>query len=427
MIRSFAGFLFLLVLAACSTPGPVTQISLMEPPALYRDSALNPFPATLPVDRDIPYATQRVPSDRPGESYGDAPNNILRVGHAQVSIGTKANPEAGSVSTRSRAAREAPLFVTVDTIEEQGPLTATRHVAVDPRVFPSDAAAVDTAYAARLNRQLAAAPGNDLVIYVHGVRSDFENPILAASELQHFSGYRNVFAAYSWPASQRLLTYFQDTEDSIASSFLFRRYVRFLANQTNAERIHIVAHSAGTRVVMDAIGQFALQYSRASDATIQSELNLGHVILIGSDADPRRIGGYLIDGADRVVDGLTIYTSSTDRALNLSNLVFGGRERLGQTIVGPVPVYAQQFLAEFEKLDIIDVSAAEQSNSANGHGYLRGSPWVSSDILTIVNFDLSPAERGLVPDADGLGWVFPKSYPERLQSAIRQRNPELVQ
>ncbi len=413
------------LLAACGSPGSITQIDLMEPPAVYGSGDIDPFPARLPPDRDIPYATQRVPARDEGKVYSDRPSTILRVGHADVGIGPEDDPGQGTSSLASKTNRETPLVVDVQDVYETGPLTASRHAAADPRLFPRGTESVDRAFANRLNRQLAATSGKDIVIYVHGVRSNFESPILAASELQHFSGYRNVFFAFSWPASTGLLTYFQDTEDSADSVFQFRRLISYLASETDARRIHVIAHSAGTRLVSEAMGQFALEYSRLSKAQIRRELKLGHVILIGSDASPLRVGGYLIDGADRVVETFTIYTSGQDRALTLSSFVLGSRNRLGQTTQN-LPQHVRDFLSGFDNLHIVDVTAAERSNTGNGHGYLRGSPWVSSDILATVNFDMSPRARGLVRSPDGTRWRFPADYPERLQQSIRKTRPDLV-
>ena len=40
---------------------------------------------------------------------------------------------------------------------------------------------------------------------------------------------------------------------------------------------------------------------------------------------------------------------------------------------------------------MIDVSDAEGSDSDDGHGYFRSSPWASSDILMMLMYDLTPA------------------------------------
>ncbi|MEM7711510.1 MAG: alpha/beta hydrolase, partial [Pseudomonadota bacterium] len=397
----------MLLLAACESPNSVTRIGLMEPPVVYASGQIDPFPATLPPDRDIPYATQRSPSG-PGDdrTYADRPSTILRVGHAEVAIGAEDGQAVDTTTLLPREERAVPLVVDIDRIREAGPLAASRHPAADPALFPEGTEGVDAAFADRVNRQITAAEGDDIVIYVHGTRADFENPVLAAAELQHFSGYRNVFLAYAWPANTGFLTYFQDTEDSENAAFQFRRFIRFLAAETTARRIHVIAHSAGTRMVSEALGQFGLEYATASPARIRDELALGQVILIGSDADPSRVGSQLIEGANRIVERLMIYASGRDRALNVSTLLFGERNRLGQTTTERLPDYVETFLNNLGNMTIIDVTDAERSNVANGHGYLRGSPWVSSDILAAVNFDLDPAARGLVRRSDGLRWSF---------------------
>jgi len=414
-------------LGACGPPpSAVTTIPLMEPPVLYAAGRVDPFPEMLPSDRAIAYATQRAPAALDQTGYGDTPTVFLRVGHVDVAIGPARTVPLAMASILPRAERPDSLFVDIAAVREAGPLRATRHGAVDPAEFPVAAPGADAAFANRLNAQLDASPGGDLVIYVHGVRSDFANPVLAAAELQHFSGYRQVFTAYSWPASQALFAYFQDTEDATQSAFLFRRYVQYLAQNTKARRIHIVAHSAGTRLVVDALGQIALQYAQARPGQVRRDMRIGKVVLIGSDVSPNRFGGYLLEGVTGVMERLTIYTSSRDQALSLSNLVFGRRARLGQTASGPLPPHIRSFLASFDNLSLIDVTDAESANVANGHGYLRGSPWVSSDILASLNFDLSPQARGLARSLDGTRWLSPSDYPQRLRDAVVRAAPHLA-
>ncbi|WP_179380911.1 alpha/beta hydrolase [Jannaschia marina] len=399
-LRIFAAFV---LLAGCAPPSGISSVPLMEPPVLFEDG--NIVTAT-PVDRAVPYATQREPGGSGIErAYVDVPSTILRAGFAEVAIGPRTDGPA------------AEPIVAIGDVAEVGPLTASRQPAADPQLFANAGPEIDRVFAARLDRQLAERSGEDIVIYVHGTRADFANPVLAAAELQHVSGYRNLFVAYAWPANTGLLTYFQDTEDSTNSAFQFRRFLRFLADETAARRIHIIAHSAGTRMVSEAIGVFALEHRNSTRAQIAQELRLGQVMLIGSDADPIRVGGYLIDGIDRVVDDLTIYASGRDCALRISNIVFGERNRLGQTTRGPLPPYVQRFIGSFDNVHLIDVTDAERSNFANGHGYLRGSPWVSSDILAAVTLGLGPAERGLVRvQGTVVRWSFPEDYAAQLRA-----------
>jgi hypothetical protein len=57
---------------------------------------------------------------------------------------------------------------------------------------------------------------------------------------------------------------------------------------------------------------------------------------------------------------------------------------------------------------------------------LRGSPWVSSDVLLTLLYDLEPEKRGLVRVPDSPVWVFPDDYIARLRRALVEVDPSLA-
>ena len=80
---------------------------------------------------------------------------------------------------------------------------------------------------------------------------------------------------------------------------------------------------------------------------------------------------------------------------------------------------AAEYLRNHPRVSAIDVSDADSARRGNGHGYLRGSPWVSSDLLMSLTFGLPPAERGLVQKVPGIPvWTFPPDYVDRLREAL---------
>ncbi len=79
-----------------------------------------------------------------------------------------------------------------------------------------------------------------------------------------------------------------------------------------------------------------------------------------------------------------------------------------------------------DDLIVIDVSEAEQSASGNGHAYFRKSPWVSSDILTTLRYDLAPADRGLALSEELPIWTFPAYYIDKLRGVFIEVNPDLA-
>jgi hypothetical protein len=59
---------------------------------------------------------------------------------------------------------------------------------------------------------------------------------------------------------------------------------------------------------------------------------------------------------------------------------------------------------------VIDVSAADEMATDNGHAYFRKSRWVSSDIFATLLYDPGPGQRGLVRNSDSAIWSFPPDY-----------------
>jgi esterase/lipase superfamily enzyme len=270
-------------------------------------------------------------------------------------------------------------------------------------------------FARQINGQLAFSSNKDVHIYVHGYNVDFDYSTLVARELEHFLGYQGAFVAYNWAATPNRLAYFRDQETAAATRRNLRSLIEFLSENTNAERINIIGYSAGSRLAFEVTYQIAL-LNRSGGGP-----RLGNVILISSDLDRSFVGHALADGILKAVDQLSIYTSGTDAALGMSSFVFG-RDRLGQTWSkdeGDVWPELETALAELEKLEIIDVTDAEESSVGNGHSFFRTSPWASSDIFVSILTPYKAKERGLVREEGKAVWSFPQDYPERL-SAIGQ-------
>jgi esterase/lipase superfamily enzyme len=273
-------------------------------------------------------------------------------------------------------------------------------------------------FAAALDARLAAAGSKDVTIYVHGYKVDYENPVLVAGELWNFLGNEGAFIAYSWPSTRKTLAYWSDLDDALNSARGLRMLITFLSEHTDAENIHVIGYSAGTRLVARMLADLGMYSAFAGEDEIRRQLRLGHVTLVGSDIDRGILGGYVLDGALRVPKSLTLYQSSADSALSLSKLVFR-RQRAGESLIGEMATaQSNRFLSSHPRLRVIDVSNAEGALSGSGHGYLRESPWVSSDVVLSLRYDLPPQERGLTRAPGSPVWTFPDDYLERAGAAL---------
>jgi esterase/lipase superfamily enzyme len=284
-------------------------------------------------------------------------------------------------------------------------------VDIDQREVPGEE------FAAKINAKLAISKVKDVFIYLHGYKVVFENPLLVASELWHFLGYAGAFIAFSWPSTPSTLAYFSDLETAALSAGNLRIFIQYLAEKTDARRIHIIGYSAGTRVVSQALNQLALMHVEPDGGVSAKNLRIGHVILTGSDLDLHLFGSYLMDGVLDIVDNLTVYASAKDKALGMSRWVFG-RDRLGQIVSIELPEAATAFLRQNKNLVIINATDSPGADTGNGHAYFRQSPWTSSDILATLIFNFKPGERGLEQVNGGPIWTFSADYIERLREAL---------
>jgi len=418
-------------LAACAKK-PVNEIFLMPAPDVYDAGAIDPFTDFDPIET-IPYegmlyATDREPADGKGKEafYQNKRGFVLRLGVGYLQLGDTniSWEEARKISLLKNRPDNYPLKITGG--EEFGILSDSYTVFTRPADLGPEANKPAEIFAGKINEKLAKSTCKDIYIYVHGYKVVFENPLLVAAELWHFLGYDGVFIAYAWPSTPSSVAYFSDLETTSLTSYNFRIFLEYLARETKAENIHIIGYSAGTRVVINGLQQLANIYKGESKETFQKHLRIGHVILAGSDFDRQLFGSYINDGILDVPKDTTIYLSELDSALGLSKWLFN-RQRLGQMWEErQLPEGLADLLWQADDFALIDVSDVDKAGTGNGHAYFRQSPWVSSDILSTLMYDLSPEERGLFHSQEWPIWQFPKDYITKLTAKLVERNPALA-
>jgi len=408
----------LLMLAGCAS-APPDRTELMPAPAVFAAGGIDPFAGLVPEGRqlesEILFATDRDPAtpEDAARHYASRRGYLVRLGSAEISHadGRMTWQEARRLSLEPK--RRMPYRLQVGAVEELGVLPSSTSPFTDPALLAPDRDAAAAEFAAAINAKLARSNSHDIVVYVHGFKVPFENPLLVATELWHFMGYDGVMIPYSWPSTPRLLAYFSDVETTALSAHYLRQFLGYLRRHTNAERIHVLGYSAGTRLVIEAVSMLAMEGGAAA-----RDSRLGQIILVGSDSDTGLFAAALSNGVLDVTERLTVYLSGIDGALRFANRVFG-RERLGQMLNEEMPAHVREVLLGLDNLALIDVSDAESAGARNGHSYFRDSPWVSSDILATLTTGLGPAQRGLVRARPDLPiWSFPPDFIERLQRAL---------
>ncbi len=425
------GLLLLSVVITGCAGSSLHTINLMPVPAVFEDGAVNPLPEGPPPvsynDFGMLYATDRKPSDDPElwPFYLNEAGFIVRLGRARIKAGPAGADweEVRSISLDKNRTGNYPLEIL--SVQETGALPSTYSFLT--RSVPGFTGPNERGrkFAEVVNQRLAASGVKDVYVYLPGFKVVFDVPVLVASELWHFLGYRGAFIAYAWPSTPSVFAYLADLEAAVIMARKFRLFLTYLAEETQVEKIHIVGFSAGSRLVVRALSQLALLNGDATDEEIRQHVRIGNVIIVGGDISHEEFGAALADGMLRIPERTTVYASSADRALVWARRIFR-RSRLGQMWGEELPPRTADFLRANPSLEVIDVTEAAGSTTGNGHAYFRKSPWVSSDLLALLAFDIGAAERGLEKEANLLVWTFPPDFIERLRKAVLEINPQLA-
>jgi esterase/lipase superfamily enzyme len=230
-------------------------------------------------------------------------------------------------------------------------------------------------------RQLGGGPasGERLVGYIHGYNISFRRACQRAAVFQNGAGLTQRMAMFSWPSKGRSYNYTHDEADMAWSADQIEDFVSELIRQAGSGRVDLVAHSLGTRGLVDALEHLAC-------ARTWNEPPIDQLVLVAPDIDAATFR-HKVDRLHQVARRITLYASDSDKPLKLSQEVHG-YPRLGQA--GPD-------LTLLPGIETIDVSAGA-SYELSGHLYHLYHPRVMADILHLLHTGESAARRpGLEP------------------------------
>lgn len=281
---------------------------------------------------------------------------------------------------------------------------------------PEAEEAAIAAFAQAVNAGLSVSRSKDIYIFIHGFNTSFVDNMTLGAEMFHYLGRDGVFINYGWPSQDSVFDYSADKSTASASTRPFRLLLTRLANRSNVEQIHILAHSAGAPIAVEALRQLRLMHFSEPAAATRTRYKIGRLVLVAPDMDLGDFGNAVADGATAVPERTTIYISSRDKALDISAWI-GGFARLGEPLSVLTPKNIA-FLNAQEGVDIVDVFLAERMfGSWLGHSYFHDDDWVSTDVLLALGHGLLPDARGLVRDPQESVFTFPADYPAKAAAA----------
>jgi esterase/lipase superfamily enzyme len=224
-----------------------------------------------------------------------------------------------------------------------------------------------------------------LLIYTHGFFISFERGCKRASIFQDAMQLENRFLFFSWPSDGNIVTYTHDEADLFWSVDPFGDLLNDMVLRFGKGKINIAAHSLGARAVFLALLRMA--YERRGEEPL-----INQVVLLAPDIDAGIFKQHL-PLIRSVTKNITIYVSSNDQPLPLSNRVHG-HPRLGET---------GTHLDELPGVEIIDISDLNV-RYPSGHLYHLYNSAVAEDFRQLINHGKHARDRPNLRQTDEYHW-----------------------
>jgi esterase/lipase superfamily enzyme len=211
------------------------------------------------------------------------------------------------------------------------------------------------------------------VIFVHGYNVSFENAALRAAQIGFDLSVKGTMAFFSWPSQGRLQGYMADEATIEASESTIGDFMVDFATKSEADAVHIIAHSMGNRGVLRAVSRIA---DRARQRT---GVPFGQIILAAADVDADHFRN-LCAAYKQVSRRTTLYVSTRDRAVEASYWLHDF-PRAG--LMPPICIVPG--------IDTINVANVDLT--LLGHGYVGEARDVLQDMHQLITHNSPPEKR----------------------------------
>ncbi len=240
-----------------------------------------------------------------------------------------------------------------------------------------------------LNAQLAKQPVGQrrVLVFVHGYNTMFSEALYRLTQVAADSGVSGVPVLFSWASRGKTEDYVYDNNSATAARDSLEQTLNLVAS-SNAEEITILAHSMGNWVTVEALRQMKI-----AGRMIPTN-RIGNVILAAPDIDVDVFKSQL-KRFGKPTKPFIVIVSRDDKALGFSDLIAGGKTRLG----------AYKDDAELVALGavVIDMTNVKAMDGMN-HGKFAQLVGMSSKMREMVA-QSAAANGGVVPetlDMDGV-------------------------
>ena len=228
----------------------------------------------------------------------------------------------------------------------------------------------------------------DCFVFVHGFNVSFDDAARRTAQIYHDLQFPGVPMFYSWPSRGGLRHYPSDRNEIGYSKEHVKQFLVGVADNIQARRIHIIAHSMGGAAVTQAIAEID-----------RDDVVFDQIVLAAPDIDADVFREQLMPKLARHGRRTTLYCSQNDLALHVS-YAFNDFPRAGDSSRGVVVA---------QDLDTVDASGID--TDLLGHSYYGDAVRLLDDVALLLKQNLPPASpqrhlRPLNAIQGAVYWIF---------------------
>ena len=263
----------------------------------HSESATAPFQRQVFIGSD----RQRMPD---GKSPGHQRGKGLTFGQCAVNITPKKGAQAAAIAQECPSTTDATFSVEKSSLH----------------YFSSDKDQYEK-FSQAFQQSISRSESKDIFLFIHGYNVRFDDAVITTAQLACDLNFKGTVVCFDWPAWGELGSYLYDEENSQWAIAHLVDFLNKLKTEAGTQRIHVMTHSMGSRVFLNALHEMQLKGEfNDPGRTGRNGRFFAEVIFAAPDMDRDMFTERLVS-VSNIADHFTIYGSCNDRALETSGII----------------------------------------------------------------------------------------------------------
>ena len=161
----------------------------------------------------------------------------------------------------------------------------------------------------------------DVLLFVHGFNNGYDEARFRLTQIAYDGRFGGVPVLFTWASRNSLFAYGSDRETAAASRDALEHLMLTLARVPGVGKVHVLAHSMGAWLAMEALRENAI----AGHADLDG--HLGEIMLASPDIDLAVFRQQMTRLGEAA--HVSVFVAHNDRALSLSSALANDRPRVG--------------------------------------------------------------------------------------------------